>query len=996
MEPLEFLAAVLPTSGNGYYCMVELTTKKLEHVYVQEIQELETTLRLWQEQKKDTYFALGTYGTTSSREKENAHMFKCVAIDVDCNHPKDVPNAKGIIAKRAYPSAKLAAQAILDFCEKTGLSALGEPWMVASGGGVHAYWPLSEAIPKEVWEPFSKGFSNMTAMHKLGNDLLVTYNSAGILRVPDTTNTGIKNKKVGAVRGETRVRFVSEGSVFNMDDIQAVINNNIVGTPFETTHKPKVETGGLQLAGKRPTGIPTTATAVKLFQNTATMFKGILVKTEAGVGCGQLAHYIENASDDGMEPMWRGMLSLAQKCDDGVKASKWLSKLHPYDDERMEKKLSEIKGPYPCTSIDSLNPGVCPTCTHWGKITNPLILGRETSVTTAEKLVALPTGSSEQPTKTVKRPEAPRGYAYGEHGGIFIEKEDEDAHGNVSKRLVMIIPYDLFPVDILNNNGDHMVHLMAVRPEKVQEVLFAQKAVASKEETVKHLMSQNIVAAFGSGNDVNLYNYVRACVEKMSSEKKPIDVPANYGWQGNDTFVFAGAIYTPNASPVEVPMPGLENIVMNTRPTGSIDNWRKFIHMLIRRQLWDHLAIVLAGAGSPLMRFTGLKGVTFHCASTESGTGKSLALEGAASIWGHPIHYRTGAGTSPVAMQQRLGLLHSISLITDEITTNNRADFEWFPAFLLSMTEGRGKERMESGANKERLNLSTWASNALMSSNMPAVDYMVSVRKSTAEGELRRMVEFIMDEKLEWDSAEVEIIKSLQENYAVAGDMLVQYMVDNIGLLKTLVPETVARMRVEYSAHNDERFWMAGIGTAIAAGIIMNSEHAGIVDIPLKEIVASFGKRIDVQRGNIKVGHRTAEGVLSSYIQEYRGRLVVVRYGDKASALAHLGFSSDKTTFRTEVMGRVEWGVTAGCIDLYIEERLLRAYCSNLSFSYTAFKRQLEADREIQISYIQKKDMLAKTDGPPMRVSAMRITRPIKEDDNAIIDPTVQLPLGEG
>jgi len=40
--------------------------------------------------------------------------------------------------------------------------------------------------------------------------------------------------------------------------------------------------------------------------------------------------------------------------------------------------------------------------------------------------------------------------------------------------------------------------------------------------------------------------------------------------------------------------------------------------------------------------------------------------------------------------------------------------------------------------------------------------------------------------------------------------------------------------------------------------------------------------------------------------------------------------------------------------------------------------------------------MLAKTDGPPMRVSAMRITRPIKEDDHAIIDPTVQLPLGEG
>lgn len=40
---------------------------------------------------------------------------------------------------------------------------------------------------------------------------------------------------------------------------------------------------------------------------------------------------------------------------------------------------------------------------------------------------------------------------YGERGGVFIEKEDEDAQGNVSKRYTMLLPYDFFPVDILNN-----------------------------------------------------------------------------------------------------------------------------------------------------------------------------------------------------------------------------------------------------------------------------------------------------------------------------------------------------------------------------------------------------------------------------------------------------------------------------------------------------------------------------------------------------------------
>jgi hypothetical protein len=509
---------------------------------------------------------------------------------------------------------------------------------------------------------------------------------------------------------------------------------------------------------------------------------------------------------------------------------------------------------------------------------------------------------------------------------------------------------------------------------------------------VKALAQQNVLAAFGSGNDKNLYDYIRACVEKMSSEKRPIEVPSSYGWQPNDTYVFGGKIYAASKEAIEVPMPGLENITMNSRPTGSLEIWRQFINLLVRRKLWDHLAIILMGAGSPLMRFTGLHGLTVHCASTESGTGKSLALDGAASIWGHPIHYRTGAGTSPVAMQQRLGLLHSNPLITDEITSKNRDDFEWFPAFLFSMSEGRGKERMESGANKERLNLSTWSSTAIMSSNTHVVDYLTGSRKHSSEGELRRLIEYVMDEKLELDADEIEIVKCLQNNYAVAGEALVQYMVDNIGLLKTLVPETVRRMYTEYKAPNDERFWMGGIGCAIAAGIIMNSTHANIAEFPLTEIIDSYRKRIVIQRSSIKGGHRSAEDVLNAFVQEYQGKFVVVKFGDRAGPLAHLGDGSmvDKHTTRAEVMGRVEHGVTAGHVDFFIEERMLKSFCSNMSFGYTNFKRQLED--EFTVSYVTKKDMMAKTSAPPMRVSAMHISRKVTESDEALIN---HVPVGQ-
>jgi hypothetical protein len=960
MTPLEFLAVVLPSPDNGLYCAAELTTKKKEHTFVQKIEDIEPTVGKWVKQNKDIYFALSTFEQSGKRTADNARHIRSLFIDMD-----------------GYETKKAAALALDGFLAKTGIDLLGSPYIVNSGGGLHCYWPFTEDVSVDEWKPVAENFKRLCKQEALSIDMTVTADAARVLRIPETFN----NKAKYAT--PRPVRILAEGDTFDFHDLANHIESQLKNAPPPIPPKGKTD---LALPGKRPE-MALSATTVKLFENSVTKFKHIYKKTKDGVGCDQLRYYVENATEDGMEPLWRGWLSIAQKCEDGEKAAVWLSDLHPYPHERMHQKLAEIKGPYPCVKFDSENPGICDGCPHRGKITNPLALGRETAVTTAETTINVENGNQQ-----LIRPEPPRGYAYGIRGGVFMEKEDTDANGQVTKRQIMLLPYDMFPVDILNHNGEHLVHMLAVRDYKVQAVSFPQKAVVSKDETVKALAQQNVLATFGSGNDKNLYDYVRACVEKMSSEKKPIEVPDHCGWQPNDTFVWGGKIYSPNKEAIEVPMPGLENITMNSKPAGTLDNWRKFIDLLVRRKLWDHLAIILVGAGSPLMRFTKLHGLTVHCASTDSGTGKSLALEGAASIWGHPTHYRTGAGTSPVAMQQRLGLLHSNPLITDEITSKNRDEFEWFPAFLLSMTEGRGKERMESGANKERLNLSTWAAMAIMSSNTHAVDYLTGTRKHASEGELRRLLEYIMDEKLEWSADEIEIIKSLSSNYAVAGVVLAQYMVDNIEMVDALVLQTVRQMYTEYKAPNDERFWMAGVGCAIAAGILMNNEHAGIAEFPLLEIIESFRKRINHQRGSIKGSYRSAEDVLNAFVQEYQGKFVVVRYGEKAGPLAHLGDGSmvDKNTTRAEVMGRVEHGVTAGHVDFFIEERMLKSFCSNMSFGYANFKRYLEA--QFTVSYIAKKDMMSKTSAPPMRVTAMKISRAVTEVDETLIH---QIPLAK-
>jgi hypothetical protein len=244
-----------------------------------------------------------------------------------------------------------------------------------------------------------------------------------------------------------------------------------------------------------------------------------------------------------------------------------------------------------------------------------------------------------------------------------------------------------------------------------------------------------------------------------------------------------------------------------------------------------------------------------------------------------------------------------------------------------------------------------------------------------------------MDEELSWEPHEIEIIKSLHKNYALVGYELAGFLAKNVPMLKTLVPEIVRNCYKDFNATNDERFWMAGIGAMMAAGLSLGSKHLGIIDFPLSEMKDFLILRVNTARGNIKTNKRSAEDVLNGFIQEYYGKFVVVRFNSKSGAVALLGGTAeiDASTTRSVVMGRVEHGVTANHTDFYIEERLLKTFCSNMSFGYADFKRQLE--KQFVVSYMPKKDMMARTSGPPMRVSTMKISRENSTLDEEIINP---------
>lgn len=959
MYPLDFLAAVLPSAGD-YYCVTELSTRRKEHFYTKDINELPAKIHEWHQNELNVYFALATFREKNSREAANAAHVKSFFLDIDC--AEDGP--------KTYGSKKEGFKALVNFLQKTELDQLGDPYIVDSGGGYHVYWPLTEDTPIAAWKPVAENFKRLCKQEGLKIDFTVPADAARVLRVPGTSNF-----KRGGL--DVKIKVQADPSEFDFATFAQAIRSKLSVEPMEAANV-------FELPGQRPSK-PSANIDPNAFRNSVTLFKNIMDKTGDGAGCGQLAHYLTNAADDGMEPLWRGLLSLTTKCEDGQKAAAMLSSLHPYSEERMQQKLREIKGPYPCTKFDTENPGICTGCAHWGKITNPLQLGRETAVSYEETEieVAQPVESVDELAQAPQvlsyiRPTPPRGFSYGKNGGIYRDVEDEDANGNKGVKHVEILAFDLFVVDVMNLNGEHSVHMVALRPEGAVDVIIPQKAVVSKDETAKHLAMQNIIASYGSGNDKNLFEYVRAAVHEFSVSKKASKVPANYGWQADGSFVVSNTIYYPDGRERQMPMPGLENLANATKAAGSIEGWRDMWNLMIAKGHYELLTIGCIGFGSPLMTFTGLNGMVFHLGSTESGTGKTLALQLAASIWGHPDRFRVGKATSDVAMIQRAGMLNSLPLLSDEITAKNRKDMEWAPAFIFDYSEGMGKERMEAGANRERLNTTVWSGLCGLSSNTHMVDYMTGARKHSSEGELRRMLEMTPTRQLHWNADEEAVIMAFQHSYGIAGKMFAKWLAENRETAKQMTLTVRNKLKALFGARGDERYWLAGATAVVAGAILAGSKYAGIIDLPVKEIMEVLKKLIENARAIMKATQRDAEDVLNTYIREHYGNFVVLSAVNTVGAAFGNGTLIDKTTMKSDVAGRVEHGVEIGYTDFYIEEQLLKAYCSSMSFGYSDFKRQLEA--KFRVSYA-KKDLMANTNGPKMRVNVMKVSRPQSEDD---------------
>jgi uncharacterized protein (DUF927 family) len=100
--------------------------------------------------------------------------------------------------------------------------------------------------------------------------------------------------------------------------------------------------------------------------------------------------------------------------------------------------------------------------------------------------------------------------------------------------------------------------------------------------------------------------------------------------------------------------------------------------------------------------------------STNSGTGKTTALYMANSIWGHPEKLCAKKDDTLNAKVFKVGVFNNLPVTFDEMSNSEPKEVSTL-AYLI--TQGTGKDRMKASTNEMRVNLTSWQTIALCSSN---------------------------------------------------------------------------------------------------------------------------------------------------------------------------------------------------------------------------------------------------------------------------------------
>jgi len=852
MTPEQFFRLVTPSQG--VYCFAAIADPKIEHVFLDDVAEL-VTIGDAVAPGVHQYFTPASFKEHGKRRQASVDKLRSFWLDID---------AKG--DDKSYESQEAATTAINTFLTKSGLP---DPIWVNSGNGIHVYWPVDTELDAEVWKPIATRLQNLAQKNGLLVDTSCTTDSARLLRYPGSLNyRDPANPKPTAILTDS----------YEVLSLMAFASHLGLGDSAQTT--PASHT-----LDELPFAIPTDITyaddAVTKSIVGVTIFKNIMARSDT---CAQLKHICDNR-EALPEPLWRAGLSIAQICEDREDAIRAVSEGHPdYSYANAEKKAAQTNGPYTCQAFERVESEHCQKCPHRGRIATPAQLGKYVAPaeTEEDRTVEVPVEVSLSadvtiPVASIKSviPEYPSPY-FRPKGGVGVHKVVKVP--GEPDTSVQICEYDFYVTRRMNDPdaGEVLWFRVHLPLDGIRE-FFIPLSEAVARDRLRDVLAKYGVMATDPKQVGEYLMYVKKWLRHLQMTKQAEKVRSQMGWTSDGTFVVGtkeliggqpegqDIVYAPPAS-------RNTNIIPALTERGDFHKWKEVINFYANEDMDAYAFALFLSFGAPLMQFTSLRGGVYNLVSEHSGIGKSSALLAANSIWGHPFDLLLQKDDTYNVRIHRAGVMRHLPLTIDEIT--NMRPLELSDQVYAS-TSGRGKNRMETHTNTERLNLTSWQTPTLTTSNSSVADKLF-MNKSFPEGELMRVIEVEVQRSTKYPKSYTDLLfPQLDNNYGMAWLPYMRYIMNHqtevIGMLRRTQEKTDAAANLTQR----ERIWSTMAAIALTGGTIAHS--LGLHDIPVERVARWVAAHMFDTSKVITQSSSTVEEHIAGYMAENYNNLLIVR-----------------------------------------------------------------------------------------------------------------------
>ena len=340
--------------------------------------------------------------------------------------------------------------------------------------------------------------------------------------------------------------------------------------------------------------------------------------------------------------------------------------------------------------------------------------------------------------------------------GIYRLKQQGDI---VKKDYACKMP--IMPAAVLRNiETDTEKIQIAFRREKSQwsNCIFPRSTISNKNKIIE-LADRGI--SVNSNTAAALVTYLGDCLANNAETIPIIQSVERLGWVDSVFVPYDEALTLDNDGQ------GAE-LARAVHSKGTLEEWAEYIAPLRKQSLYLQIVLAAAFASVLISKVKTLPFVLHLWGGT--GTGKTVALKVAASVWGNPEKYMLTLNGTTNALMGTAALLHDLPLLADElqtikIDTNFQNNYD---KLIMQLTEGKDRARLtQQSTLKEQ---KTWNNCFIFTGEEPIT------QSNSGGGTKNRVIELQCKEQIISISKCNAVVNFIDSHYGSAGRAFIEHI----------------------------------------------------------------------------------------------------------------------------------------------------------------------------------------------------------------------------